>query len=57
MVDGTFKCYQHELGFDDLDEFRDHISNESHNHKGVSPCNICGISTTYNYTGKLAKGK
>ncbi len=57
MVDGTFKCYEHELGYDDLDDFRNHIANEVHTHNGVAPCNQCGISTEYKFTGKLAKGK
>ncbi len=57
MVDGTFKCFNHDLGFDDLDEYRDHIKNEVHTHTGTSPCNQCGISTEYKFTGKLEKGK
>ena len=57
MVDGTFKCFKHDIGFDDLDEFKTHIANEVHTHTGVSPCNQCGNSTEYKFTGKLAKGK
>ncbi|KKM94770.1 hypothetical protein LCGC14_1195070 [marine sediment metagenome] len=57
MADDKFKCFVHDLGFDDLDDFREHIANEVHTHTGVSLCNQCGISTEYEFTGKLAKGK
>lgn len=57
MVDGIFKCYQCKIGYDDLDEFNDHIANTVHTHTGISPCNQCGVSTEYKFTGKLTKGK
>lgn len=57
MVDGIFKCYKCNLGYDDLDDFNTHIANEVHTHIGVAPCNQCGISTEYKFTGKLTKGK
>ena len=57
MVDGIFKCFKCDIGYDDLDDFNNHIANEVHTHIGVSPCNQCGNSTEYKFTGKLAKGK
>ncbi len=57
MVNGTFKCYTHEIGFEDLDDYRDHNASEVHTHTGIAPCNQCGLSTEYVFTGKLAKDK
>ena len=57
MVQGTFKCYGCDLGYNDLDKYREHFAEVVHNHKGVAPCNLCGISTEYDFTGKKAVGQ
>ena len=57
MVNGTFKCFKHDIGYDNLDDFNTHMANDVHTHIGVSPCNQCGVSTEYKFTGILAKGK
>lgn len=57
MVEGIFKCFNCDLGYNDLDEYKGHFVTVSHTHDGVAPCNQCGISTEYKFTGKLAKGR
>ena len=57
MSDGKFKCGPCKKDYSDLDEYREHFAEIPHEHKGIAPCNQCGISTDYKFTGKLAKGK
>lgn len=57
MVDGTFKCFNCDLGYDDYDDYEQHLAEVSHTHNGVAPCSLCGISTEFKFIGKKAVGK
>ena len=50
-----FKCGKHDVGYDDLDEFNAHLAEETHTTKGVAPCNLCGLKTKFNFSGKKGK--
>ena len=51
----TFKCYKHDVGYDTLPEFHEHLAEEVHTTKGTAPCNLCGLSTVFSFTGKKGK--
>lgn len=48
----TFKCGVHDFGTDDLDAFNEHLSALAHTTEGIAPCNMCGLSTSFKFTGK-----
>ena len=54
---GTFKCGKHDFTCDDLAVFQKHNEDEIHRTYGSAPCNLCGIKTKFNFTGKLKAGK
>lgn len=41
-LQGLFKCYDHDVSFNDLDDFNQHIAGESHTHTGTNKCQDCG---------------
>lgn len=49
----VFKCFVHELGFDDGAEYTEHMATVDHEHTGVAPCNQCGKETEFKWFGKL----
>lgn len=50
-----FKCGIHDVGYDDIDEFNQHLADEVHTIKGTAPCNLCGLKTKFSFTGKVGK--
>lgn len=54
-MEGTFKCYLHEVGYDYLWKLRKHIDEVEHTHKGTAPCEGCEKPVDYIFTGFLAK--
>ena len=53
MVEGIFKCGEHEFSCDSTDELASHNAEFSHTTKGIAPCNLCGLSTEFSFTGKV----
>jgi len=53
----TFKCGKHDFSCESLGELQSHNEQEIHTTDGSAPCNLCGIKTSFSYTGKLARNK
>ena len=53
MPEGIFKCGKHEYATDSIEDWQKHYADEVHQHIGKAPCNQCGISSEFNFTGKV----
>ena len=52
----TFKCFEHEFQCEEISEWDDHNEEKAHTTVGISPCNLCGFSTEFSFTGKKKAG-
>ncbi len=55
MVQGIFKCYIHDFGTNEADEWDKHKLLKEHIETGAAPCNQCGVETKFKFKGKLGK--
>lgn len=53
MPEGTFKCGSHDFATDSVEDFAEHNADFSHSIKGIAPCNQCGLSSEFAFTGKM----
>jgi hypothetical protein len=50
-----FKCGKHDVGYDTIEEFHQHLADEIHTTTGSAPCNLCGLNCQFSFTGKKGK--
>lgn len=48
-----FKCTKHNFSCSIPPEWRQHLAKEEHVRRGVSPCNLCGASHKFLFSGKI----
>ncbi len=53
MPEGIFKCGTHDFGTDSIEEWQNHQATEIHTVTGIAPCNQCGLTTEFSFTGKV----
>lgn len=49
----TFKCTKHHYNCNTPLEWREHLAKEEHVRRGIAPCNLCGISHKFLFSGKI----
>ena len=48
----AFTCYVHDFSTDNIEEWDEHNQDKEHTVTGTSPCNLCGLVTDFEFTGK-----
>ena len=55
---GAFKCSEHNFSTSQQSEWREHLGDKEHIHRGSSKCVTCGdMIENYTWKGKLNNGK
>ena len=49
----VFKCVKHNFDCESPAEWREHLAKEEHIRRGIAPCNICGASHEFVFSGKI----
>lgn len=48
-----FKCAKHNFNCNTPAEWREHLAKEEHVRRGIAPCNLCGISHKFLFSGRI----